>query len=214
MSFFQGPVTDMRSLNLIQWTLQLVALIVIYLSSYYQAASLSMSLAILLWSSIPAKMKTRIQLQYQQRIVKPKKKLLTEAEYLDQSRIETQKALTELRSFCKSPKCDAWKITSRLNSPTRFAEFVEGTFRKKNIYMKFGFEIVVMFLGASHLTQDEVMNYSHVDFEDESSLDEAALENDNDTNGVVEPPMTDDNSSDSEEIDLANPYANDANDTD
>ncbi len=119
-------MTDIRSLNLIQWTLQLVALIVIYLSSYYQAASLSLALAILLWAVIPAKLKTRIQLQYQQRIVKPKKRMLTESEYLDQTRVETAKALNELRSFCKSPKCDAWRVTSRLQSPSRFAEFVEG----------------------------------------------------------------------------------------
>ena len=45
---------------------------------------------------------------------------------IDQSQLETTRALNELREYCKSPKCDAWKITSRLTSPSRFAEFVAG----------------------------------------------------------------------------------------
>ena len=53
-------------------------------------------------------------------------KLLTEAEYMEQSRLETERQLEGLRRFCASPKCDAWKVASRLQSPTRFAEFVQG----------------------------------------------------------------------------------------
>ena len=44
--------------------------------------------------------------------------------------------------FCQSPKCNSWKHISTLSSPTRFAEFVQG---------------------SSHLTQDEVLGYSQVD---------------------------------------------------
>ena len=123
---FQGPVENARSLNLIQWSLQFAGLALIYLSSYHQTASLSLALGILGWAVIPDSLKTRVQVQYRRRFFKPKIKLLSEAEYLDQSRVETEKALSELRSFCKSPKCDAWRLTTRLQSPTRFAEFVEG----------------------------------------------------------------------------------------
>ena len=66
------------------------------------------------------------QVQYQLKIKKAKPKLLSEQEYLDQTQVETSRALKELREFCKSPKCDAWKLTSRLASPSRFAEFVAG----------------------------------------------------------------------------------------
>ena len=52
---------------------------------------------------------------------------------MDQTRIETAKALEELRSFCKSPKCDPWKVTSRLQSPSRFAEFVAGKLQKSEL---------------------------------------------------------------------------------
>lgn len=122
-----GPVENPRSINLIQWTMQAFALVLIFCSSYHQAASLTIVLAMLLWEATPAKWKTKMQVQYHLKIVKPKAKLLTEQEYFDESQVATTKALKELREFCKSPKCDPWKVTSRLKSPTRFAEFVAGS---------------------------------------------------------------------------------------
>ena len=85
----------------------------------------------LLWESTPAKWKTKIQIQYQLqriRMKKEKPRLLTEQEFIDQSQLETTRALQDLREYCKSPKCDAWKMTSRLTSPSRFAEFVAGRY--------------------------------------------------------------------------------------
>ena len=73
--------------------MQLFALVLIYLSSYHQVASLTLAMAILIWSSIPDKLKTQVQVQYHRKFVKPKVKLLSEQEYLDQSRVETEKAL-------------------------------------------------------------------------------------------------------------------------
>ena len=126
LCYRMGPIENPRSLNLIQWTLQFFALGLIFASSYHQAASLSIVLLILLWEVIPARWKTRMQVQYQLKIRKPKHKLLTEEEYLDQSQETTRRELAKLRDYCKSPKADPWKITSRLQSPTRFAEFVAG----------------------------------------------------------------------------------------
>ena len=51
------------------------------------------------------------------------------------------------------------------------------------------------------MTQDEILNYSHEDFEEQDEVD----------NGTPDPPMTDDNSSDESEIDLASPYDEDTN---
>ena len=96
-----GPVENPRTINLIQWTMQLVALILIYLSSYHQVASFSLVMAILVWSSVPDKWKTQVQVQYHRKFVKPKVRLLSEQEYLDQSRVETEKALRELRDYCQ-----------------------------------------------------------------------------------------------------------------
>ena len=51
---------------------------------------------------------------------------------MDQSRIETAKALNDLREYCASPKCNAWKTVRSLQSPTRFAEFIEGKQHSEN----------------------------------------------------------------------------------
>jgi len=166
-----GPVENPRTINLIQWTLQFFALLMVYLSSYHQVASLTIALGILLWSSIPDSLKTKAQAQYNNRVFKPKIRLLSEDEYLDQSRVETEKALINLRDYCQSPKCSPWKLTSRLDSPTRFSEFVQG---------------------SSHITQDEIMAYSQADFED----DDVIL----DENHSNHPELTDDDSSDDTDI--------------
>lgn len=54
-------------------------------------------------------------------------RLLTEEEYRIQGEVETRKALEELREYCNSPDCSAWKTVSRIQSPKRFADFVEGS---------------------------------------------------------------------------------------
>ncbi|KAG1695563.1 Nuclear envelope integral membrane protein 1 [Nymphon striatum] len=57
----------------------------------------------------------------------PKIKLLSEEEYIQQGSIETEKALEKLRNFCRSPDCNSWKTMSQLNSPIKFAQFIEGS---------------------------------------------------------------------------------------
>ncbi|XP_030722435.1 nuclear envelope integral membrane protein 1 isoform X3 [Orcinus orca] len=52
----------------------------------------------------------------------------TEEEYRIQGEVETRKALEKLREYCNSPDCPAWKTVSRIQSPKRFADFVEGSF--------------------------------------------------------------------------------------
>lgn len=50
---------------------------------------------------------------------RPKVKLLTRKEYIDQGRVETKKALEELRGYCSSPECKPWKTVLKLKNPTR-----------------------------------------------------------------------------------------------
>ncbi len=94
--------------------------------SRHQAASLAVAVAVLTWVAVPEKMKSNARTWYRKRFFRPKIRLLTESEYMEQSRLETERQLEELRQFCSSPKCDAWRVASRLSSPTRFAEFVQG----------------------------------------------------------------------------------------
>ena len=46
-------------------------------------------------------------------------RLLTEEEYRLQGEVETRKALEQLREYCNSPDCSAWKTISRIQSPKR-----------------------------------------------------------------------------------------------
>ena len=82
------------SINLIQWILQFFALLMIYLSSYHQVASLAIALGIVLWSLVPDSLKTKAQYK-DNKVFKPKIRLLSEDECVDQSRVVTEKALTK-----------------------------------------------------------------------------------------------------------------------
>lgn len=59
------------------------------------------------------------KIYHRRRRFPPKVRRLTEEEYIQQGNFETRKALEELRNFCHSPQCDAWKTVSRLRSPQR-----------------------------------------------------------------------------------------------
>ncbi|XP_045107782.1 nuclear envelope integral membrane protein 1-like isoform X2 [Portunus trituberculatus] len=120
-----GPLTDQRSINLVQWSMQLVALLGIFFSSQYREATLGLVLVMVTYHCVPDKWKAKAQTYWRRRFP-PKVRPLTEEEYIQQGNYETRRALEELRTFCHSPKCDAWKTISRLQSPQRFAEFVEG----------------------------------------------------------------------------------------
>ena len=61
-----------------------------------------------------------LDVAYRRRRFPPKRRLLTMDEYHTQGEVETRKALDELRQYCQSPGCDAWKTVSRLQSPHRY----------------------------------------------------------------------------------------------
>ena len=69
-----GPPSDHRTLNLITWSMQLVALCMIFLSSYHQTASLALIIAVVSWAAIPAKLKAgvKVNTQIRKRFFKPK----------------------------------------------------------------------------------------------------------------------------------------------
>ena len=137
--YWYGPVKDRRSQTLIKWFLQLVGLGCVYMSSSMSEASMALVLLLIGWQALPASVGVRLRAALRRRLFRPRpRKLLTEQEYLEQSSVATRRALQELREYCRSPECDAWRTVSRLRTPTRFADFVEG---------------------ASHLSDDEVLEY-------------------------------------------------------
>merc|ERR1711874_264600 len=156
-----GPPDNPRTLNLIQWSMQFVGLSAVVMSSYHQPASMLLALLLLLWSGVPASWKSACLTQYRKRFNRPKVRLMTEDEYSSQALIETRKALEELRNYCKSPQCPQWKTVSRLASPRRFAEFIEG---------------------SPHLTEDEVIEYSQWEEDETDDEDDDRITDDEDSN--------------------------------
>lgn len=156
-----GPPTNHRTLNLIQWSMQLASLVTIVMSSYFQSASLLLALLLVFWAAIPPSFKSAVQTRVIKTFFKPELKLLTEDEYHTQGVVETKKALEQLKDYCRSPECKPWQTVSRLKSPVRFAEFIEG---------------------SPHLAEEEVMEYSHFDYNttDDEEDEEEILTDDED----------------------------------
>ncbi|XP_061590704.1 nuclear envelope integral membrane protein 1 [Cololabis saira] len=126
-----GPLVDEKSINILSWTLQLFGLLLIYLGIQIQqvafaiivAAVLSKNLEYPVFLGIAAWRKVR-----QYFFWKPEpRRLLTEEEYQKQGEEETRHALDELRKCVNSPEFSPWKTVSRLQSPKRFADFIEGS---------------------------------------------------------------------------------------
>ncbi|XP_077369405.1 nuclear envelope integral membrane protein 1 [Festucalex cinctus] len=126
-----GPLVDDKSINILSWTLQLFGLFLIYLGIQIQQVSFAIIVAAVIAKNLeypimnilPTIWKIRRYIHW-----KPeKRRLLTEEEYRKQGEEETLRALDELRKFCNSRECSPWKAVSRLQSPKRFADFIEGS---------------------------------------------------------------------------------------
>lgn len=158
-----GPPTNPRTLDLIQWSLQLAALAGVFTSSEIREATGAVVIAMLVTYNMPPSWTAKFRTWWRTRVCRPKVVLLTEEEYIKQGDVETRKALEALREFCSSPDCKTWKVVTRLRNPVRFAEFVEG---------------------KSHLADEEVLQYE-LDSSDRAPSDPDGLlsEDDSDDNG-------------------------------
>lgn len=160
-----GPPKNKRSKDLIKWGLQLGSLISIFFSSeLYEATSILIASSIFVYY-FPLRWFGYLGFSgiysIWLRHFPSKRQLLTEEEYQEQGRIETEKALKELREYVSSPKCKQWKVVSQLRQPSRFASFVEGD---------------------SHITLDETTYYENsmqtLEISDEESDSSLVLDED------------------------------------
>lgn len=153
--YYKGPPKHQRSKDLIKWGLQTFALLSIFFSSEFSEATAGIiSVAIILYY-FPTSIFNGFR-RFWQKKFPPKRKLLSKDEFDEQGRVETEKALKELRDYVKSPKCkEQWKLVLNLSKPTRFASFVEGD---------------------QHLTLDETIEYDRslhtMEFSDDDTSDE------------------------------------------
>ncbi|XP_019513229.1 PREDICTED: nuclear envelope integral membrane protein 1 isoform X3 [Hipposideros armiger] len=126
-----GPLENERSINLLTWTLQLMGLGFMYSGIQIPHIALALITIALCTKNLEYPIRWlyityRKMCKATEKTVPPR--LLTEEEYRIQGEVETRKALEELREYCNSPDCSAWKTVSRIHSPKRFADFVEGSF--------------------------------------------------------------------------------------
>lgn len=138
---------DPRTLNLLQWGAQLVAVVLVG-SSFHQLPWAAFSAIVLLWIlGFFAKLMSWIFgvllapfwccLRPVSRCLSsfnpfkqkyPKRRLLTMEEYDAVGEIETKLALEKLRAHCRSSlkNEDIWDAVSKLKDPKRFTEFLSG----------------------------------------------------------------------------------------
>ncbi|XP_051865329.1 nuclear envelope integral membrane protein 1 isoform X2 [Pristis pectinata] len=124
-----GPPEKERSINLLNWTLQLCGLLLMY--SGIQVRQVALALIIVAFCikniEVPFQWSYTVYKQVFKLRNKPEpRRLLTEEEYQRQGEIETQKALAELQKYCSSPEFNAWKIVSRLSTPKRRGDLFPG----------------------------------------------------------------------------------------
>ncbi|XP_071444868.1 nuclear envelope integral membrane protein-like isoform X2 [Hetaerina americana] len=120
-----GPVTDPRSKNLIKWSLQATSLGLIFFSTDFQEAAISVIIVMLSLYNFPSFVVVAAK-KYWRKVFPPRVKLMTESEFVQEGVKETKKALGELKKHCSSPNCNTWKTVLKLKDPVRFAAFVEG----------------------------------------------------------------------------------------
>lgn len=129
--YLYGPLVNEKSINILSWTLQIFGLLLIYLGIQIQQVAFAIIVAAVFskYLEYPVNL-TVTAWRKMRRFVhwKPEpRRLLTEEEYQRQGEEETRRALEELRKYCASPESSPWKTVSRLQSPKRFADFVEGS---------------------------------------------------------------------------------------
>jgi len=121
-----GPPSHPRTLSLIQWTLQGFSFILMAMSSYNTKATIIIASCFLIFSMVPYGTLYVFLSKVRWMLFRPKRLVLTGSQFQEQSARETRLALEQLRRHCQNNEETAWSLVTRLRSPGRFAEFVEG----------------------------------------------------------------------------------------
>lgn len=125
--YYRGPITNERGINIINFILKFLSLTLIYLGASNNQFSISLIIAFFIVNCVHQfksfgnfSIFNRLKYKYfpQQR------KTLTQEEYIREGQEYTMKALNDLREYCTSPECNAWKTISRIRQPGKFAKFI------------------------------------------------------------------------------------------
>uniref|UniRef100_A0A8C5WZ03 Nuclear envelope integral membrane protein 1 n=1 Tax=Laticauda laticaudata TaxID=8630 RepID=A0A8C5WZ03_LATLA len=165
-----GPLENERNINLLTWSLQIFGLLLLYLSIQIRYIAVILIIIAICTKNLEYPVIWAYAI-YRKLFTAPEKPspphLLSEEEYRIQGEVETRKALEQLREYCRSPEFSAWKAVSRIQSPKRFADFIEGASHvvpnEASVHeQEYG-------LGGSFL---ENQLFEEEDEEDDSSFDE------------------------------------------
>ncbi|XP_058121363.1 nuclear envelope integral membrane protein [Anopheles ziemanni] len=161
-----GPPKDPRSKQVIQWGLQLVALTLIFFCSYQRTLSTALVLLVIIghYISVPLSALRWLRNRFRKRFP-ARRRLLTVEEFEEQGRVETDRALKDLREYCRSPECKQWSTMMKLHEPRRFASFVEGS---PHVLEEECFEYDNHYSSQSLHDSDELVDFSE-DEEDENA---------------------------------------------
>lgn len=127
--YTQGPVTNPKYLDVIDGALKIFSLGLIYASVSYKeiffAFLIGFTVVTLLFKIRNTNLMNKLINMLSCKFFQKKRKLLTQEEYNQEADDYTQKALRDLQKYCQSPECNSWRIISRLQSPDKFARFVQ-----------------------------------------------------------------------------------------
>ncbi|KAF5299263.1 hypothetical protein FQA39_LY02436 [Lamprigera yunnana] len=132
-----GPVTNVRTKNIIKWSLQGLGLIAVFNSTRFQEAAMAQIVLVIALYNFPTRWFYKSK-SYWKKKFPPKVRCLTNEEYYEEGVRETTNALTNLKLYCSSRNCNQWKTALNLKDVKRFASFMEGN---------------------SHLSDEEIMDY-------------------------------------------------------
>ncbi|EDV27830.1 uncharacterized protein TRIADDRAFT_53906 [Trichoplax adhaerens] len=129
-----GPEDPKR--KVIQWIIQAIAILLMYYGLQLQEISFLVIIVCWIWSwqyhatkataVVKATFK-KFRKRYALRAtVNTPHRFLTQEEFVTEGKVETEKALQQLRDYCTSPECNTWEIVKKLKDPKRFAELLYG----------------------------------------------------------------------------------------
>lgn len=139
-----GPLSNPRSKNIIQWSLEIISLFLVFFSSYNQQVAVILAVFITLMGKFPLPKwiinavrnntsKNRAVLVSKKPTPKRRSKgklrfFLSQEEYREQGKVETERGLEEIRHFCRTSPHRWAAVQRRIDSRNfeRLAKFMTG----------------------------------------------------------------------------------------
>lgn len=121
--YSNGPITNPRYINIIEWLLKFVSISFIYMGITNKNIFIAFIIGFCVVNFSYKLKNLTIVNKLTNKWFPSKRKLLTRDEYNAEADEFTQKQLKELQNFCRSPECNSWRIISRLKSPDKYEFF-------------------------------------------------------------------------------------------